>query len=517
MGSVWDACVKARIRHGSSPALPKVIKSAFRLLRYGAWGVLPTDKDSGFAICHKLRLHMAFFSSLRNPSWYRKLDVPCRDTHAQDVCNEYLEMCKHICSIGRDDIDNDLLKALASSSSDAGAIRFRVSATAKTHKAQGNCTIRLLHCMRPRCPFAPAMRYVSHLLRQHLVQIPHLVKDSFQFLRALRHKSFTRHASIVKIDIKEYYMSGSHEMLIHQSSRFFQGHQKHMYVAALTFILENQFVEVPGFDILWQVVSGSGMGMICSGEVSDAAFYFPAESSHLSNRSFVESVGLVAYFRFKDDIIAFLDGPNNNPDLFFATLSRESSPFTLELESVAPSEVAFLDVFLSKRPETSKFSYWVHEKRTSQWTPLGEDSLHAPSVHRAWPVAMARRFFRLCSSPSLAQQHVSRFVGRLRAAGASSPILHAVAQARHPTINTPRDKLGDAIYLVVPFFRQWQQAGLPRVLRRLNMRWSGATGLELHLSWRLGDSHLVQKLSALNRDYCFEYEDFCPITGGWLG
>ena len=49
----------------------------------------------------------------------------------------------------------------------------------------------------------------------------------------------------------------------------------------------------------------------------------------------------MAYFRFKDDIIAFLDGPNNNPDLFFATLSRESSPFTLELESVAPSEVAF--------------------------------------------------------------------------------------------------------------------------------------------------------------------------------
>ena len=174
-------------------------------------------------------------------------------------------------------------------------------------------------------------------------------------------------------------------------------------------------------------------------------------------------------------------------------------------------------MFLSKRPEACKFSYRVHEKTTSQWTPLGEDSLHAPSVHRAWPVAMARRFFRLCSSPSLAQQHVSRFVRRLRASGVSSPVLQAVAQARHPAIKAPPNKLGDAIYLVVPFFWQWQLAGLPRVLRRLNMRWSGATGIELHLSWRLGDSHLVQKLKALNSDYCHEYEDFCPINGGWLG
>ena len=122
----------------------------------------------------------------------------------------------------------------------------------------------------------------------------------------------------------------------------------------------------------------------------------------------------------------------------------------------------------------------------------------------------------MCSSPSLAQQHVSRFVGRLKAAGASSPIWQAVAQARHPAIKTPRDKLGDSVYFVVPFFRQWQLAGLPRVMHRLNKRWSGATGLELHLSWRLGDSHLVQKLKALNRDNCHEYEDFCPIMEvGW--
>ncbi|CAK0789140.1 unnamed protein product [Prorocentrum cordatum] len=71
------------------------------------------------------------------------------------------------------------------------------------------------------------------------------------------------------------------------------------------------------------------MGIICSGVVSNAASYFPAENTLLSNRTFVQSVGLVTYFRFKDDIIAFLDGPNNNPDLFFGDAEQRVVTFHL--------------------------------------------------------------------------------------------------------------------------------------------------------------------------------------------
>eukprot|EP00959_Pyramimonas_sp_CCMP1952_P381849 8001633-Pyramimonas_sp.AAC.1 len=101
--------------------------------------------------------------------------------------------------------DSDLFRALCSSRSDPRTITFRVSATAKTHKPQGKCSVRLLHAMQPRSVLAPAMRYISHELRQHLKDLPHLVKDSAEFISNIRGVEFTQSVTVVKVDIKDYF------------------------------------------------------------------------------------------------------------------------------------------------------------------------------------------------------------------------------------------------------------------------------------------------------------------------
>ena len=48
----------------------------------------------------------------------------------------------------------------------------------------------------------------------------------------------------------------------------------------------SQFVSVPGIeDRIWKVAVGSGMGLFCSGEVSDMTFYNKVESGFLDNQS----------------------------------------------------------------------------------------------------------------------------------------------------------------------------------------------------------------------------------------
>eukprot|EP00959_Pyramimonas_sp_CCMP1952_P058791 1227705-Pyramimonas_sp.AAC.1 len=381
--------------------------------------------------------------------------------------------------------------------------------------------------MQPRSIIAPAMRFLAGELRGHLDQLPHLVKDSSVFVSRLSREIFSQAVTIMKIDIKEYYMSGTHSVLREQSSKFFHGGQQRRFTRVLNFILGHQCVELPGIpEHLWKVLHGSGMGMICSGEVSDSTFFQLAEEPWINDAAFFRSVGLRCYFRFKDDIIAFFDGPNQQCDRFFTMLSLRAGPFALELERLSHHEATFLDVHLFKKSRTdntTSFCHSVHEKVTSQWVPLSELSHHPPSVHRAWPVAMALRYGRLCSSPLLARQQANIFISKLRRSGTSSRIIDAIRNAiqQRPSqlLRVPREDgpQGRVVFLVLPFFHQWANAQLNRELHLLNKKWESSVNFTIRLSWRLGDVHLVTKLRSFNADYGENPKDFCPIIGGWLG
>ena len=265
----------------------------------------------------------------------------------------------------------------------------------------------------------------------------------------------------------------------------------------LRFVLENQFLQLDHYPAFFQVMSGSGMGLACSGEVSDAAFYFLAEKELLSNAEYLRSVGIVAYFRFKDGIVAFLDGVRRGPMKFFNDLSSRSGPFKLELERRSSSGATFLDVHVHKPrffEDGGPLEFRVHVKPTSQWTPLSELSLHHPRVHAAWPRAMEMRFRRLCKRSVAADEFVSQFRAQMYQAG------HRHANnlsATSPASTSPARYLSHSIpvlYLVLPFYSQWHRSSVASVVHNLKRVWAPRLGFRVAISWRLGDQHLVQRL-----------------------
>ena len=74
----------------------------------------------------------------------------------------------------------------------------------------------------------------------------------------------------------------------------------------LLFLLTNQYVHSTITDNFYRCLTGSGMGLVFSGEVADAAFLASLEPLFL-RRDRLATMGIKNYFRFKDDLLLAVD------------------------------------------------------------------------------------------------------------------------------------------------------------------------------------------------------------------
>ena len=106
---------------------------------------------------------------------------------------------------------------------------------------------------------------------------------------------------MVKIDVKEFYMSGKPGFLSHcdETEDF-----KQLVARAVDWLCRNQFVQSEFLpDLTYRVSRGSVMGLLHSGEVSDAGFWIVAER-WLLNTSVRKWCSLTCWRRVRDDIFA---------------------------------------------------------------------------------------------------------------------------------------------------------------------------------------------------------------------
>ena len=82
-----------------------------------------------------------------------------------------------------------------------------------------------------------------------------------------------RQAAILKFDIKEFFMSGAHSNLARASSRWRPPGEQLALRDLTASILDAQVVSCIETGLYYKVETGSGMGLLCSREISDAAFY----------------------------------------------------------------------------------------------------------------------------------------------------------------------------------------------------------------------------------------------------
>ena len=121
---------------------------------------------------------------------------------------------------------------------------------------------------------------------------------------------------MLKIDIRDFFMSGEHnDLLRHAMKGFDQTHRTELG-DLLDHILTTQYVDYGMCDggrtgPCAQVKIGSGMGLICSGEVSDFCFLELVDKPSVLNPLIREQYEVHFYGRFKDDMLVILGGSSD--------------------------------------------------------------------------------------------------------------------------------------------------------------------------------------------------------------
>ena len=269
---VWDACLIGRGRWFQHRRRLSnycgLHACAFDMLRRGRLGVIPTDKDGGVCLVDKATIILEKIRLLQSPQY-----KPIACTFEAET--DYFDNFKNSVVLAAEALgDHRMVPAFLSWGS--GGIKgmiSRLNMTIKSHKDPGEVTFGAIHSST-ESPMKGAMGWISSLLQSSLRGQRHILRDSAELLDQLRELHVAVDDTFLKIDIKDYYMSGKYAELQHYSSLAVEaGPRREAYKHLVSAILANQIISVDGIlGKLWSVEMGTGMGLLSSGEISDACF-----------------------------------------------------------------------------------------------------------------------------------------------------------------------------------------------------------------------------------------------------
>ena len=95
------------------------------------------------------------------------------------------------------------------------SIQFNI----KTHKHPGLVVPGVIHANH-RSPFKPGARLVASWLRETISGLPHLIRDSAHLVKLLQSTPVPAGNVLVKVDIKDFFMTGAHEALVESCNKY---------------------------------------------------------------------------------------------------------------------------------------------------------------------------------------------------------------------------------------------------------------------------------------------------------
>lgn len=188
--------------------------------------------------------------------------------------------------------------------------------TVKTHKTPGSQTIRPLHALA-RSPFAPGMRLARHFLVDAMRHFRHVLADSHDLRRKLDSLVVETTDRLMKVDVKDSFFSGDHESLYNAIATAGLGPQesRRQVNSLFKFSLFSQYEKWK--DQIFQVMQGTGMGLIHSGDMADLIFAKLCEENWILDKDVQSRFPIRGYFRYKDDLIVRTGGSNESRKQWF--------------------------------------------------------------------------------------------------------------------------------------------------------------------------------------------------------
>ena len=371
--------------------LPAYVTYGFRWLSSSPFSVAVSDKDGVFAIMSTAELQ-SLYSDQLNGACYRQISPDSLESEARTAKTSIPKLAVRLGKMGYKPWAREICDNLTAVS--AHTMCCRTKCTVKTHKVP--CELRLLHDAS-QCCLKWLSAAVGRILLKVVSTFSMVISSSEEALNILRNLRFPKGATIVKIDVKQFYLSGAHDVLNDLVVSAIQDEQMKTWMSdALSLLLDQQFLshETPGGDTsVYSCVLGAGMGFPHAGGVADVALHQlmdnPVHSAHPDL--------FHAYIRFRDDILIVARNEEAGLSLVQLLTKAASPTFRLEIERVGLS-APFLDMWVEVRGDRM---WWCpYTKPTANHVPLGQTSWHHSRVHSSWPVAEMLRKHRLSMNRS---------------------------------------------------------------------------------------------------------------------
>ena len=461
---------------------------AFKILQSSEYVPILSDKDGGFCLVDRAFYKQERLRILADTGTYKRFHA-----YGDDLAAEAFTDFKHsILSVWddipcTDDEKKDLLSTMLQPWRYSQNLACKLKTSVKTHKDV--VTFRALHAGSNN-PMGAGMKLIMDLLHPGLAAISHLLPSSRAFVKQLRSMKFECDTTWIKLDIVDYFMSGTHQDFISGSSLLVAIAWKPLYISVLKSILYHQYV-VNDNDF-YSVLRGAGMGLALSGDVSDASFYIKAEHNFITNSQAMEKVGVQRYWRYKDDVLVAHCGSPAQRLRFIQALRAKSRSWKIKVEGIYSNNVPFLDIEVFKDSNfqiTRQFHTKVYHKPSAQKRPLGVTSNHPPSVHTQWPLGMLRRAESLCSSRRGLQEevvHLHRFFSHRFGPGYAKLILESSSKPSQSSLGRVKS------FISFKWSPIWNYGSMRAVLRNCAESFP-AFELQLRMCFKLAGEHFHQR------------------------
>ena len=383
VGAHLIRCHKRYQRCLPSMAAPSLVRLGLRWLRHNKVCGIQSDKDGVFVLANESLVQELILEKLMlSKGSYREIashTIPIEFACATSQVHGIVKKLKHL------DFGDWAFQA-ETVFFDRGAAKLccPVEVTIKTHKPLPE--VRMLHSSSSS-PLEGFSRILHFWLSEVVSTVKHLVPNTSSLLKEVRSHTFPRDCTLCKLDVKYFYMSGSHAKLIEVVVGLLRPELRSVATDLLWLVLGSQIV--CKFERCWRVLSGTGMGQVHSGSLSDLAFWQIVESK----LDFVR-LGILCLVRFRDDLFLVTKSTTSAANTHREMNRLAAGMWTVELESTGQYSACMLDCMLYKGPSfmsEGRLDFAPHIKETARHVPLCDSSNHPPATHKTWPLSEVRR------------------------------------------------------------------------------------------------------------------------------
>lgn len=389
-------------------------KFALKLIADNNWLALPNDKDGGYALIHKTSLAPMEQRVFNNTVIYRWEDEGIVNSDIRGCKRATKKLCERIGKATQDDqIAAVLFRPFTRPGSTiVASLRLKV----KSHKTAGNVKTRPLHCC-VGYSLEGIARWLTVAIRARLrILAPHLIISSREARNRISTVTHAYDTKLVKVDLTDFYLSGKQDELRNDIMGVFDTSDvnRPLYADIIDALLYYQFVRgrcVPHKDNggAYRTVAGSGMGLIASGDMSDAAYWTRIEK-WATLPIILNRFKIKCYLRFRDDSLFVAD----DMELFYKFYSHlvaNSRYFTPGVEDVSRTSMMFLELFVEKS-FTGYFTARHAFKPTALHIPLSAHSGQPDATHQGWPRTVVKNIVIL-STKEQAKRQILEYKCRL--------------------------------------------------------------------------------------------------------